>query len=111
MTRSLIDYLMCPIFNIYYFIDENDFQNDYFFFFASELLSLIIVFFGCVYNEYIILFCFGLEHNTKDEIYERAIFNDNIISDYSLSDNLGEEEEDDNTSSRKISEIQLEENT
>ena len=108
MTRSFIDYLMGPIFNIYYFIDKNDFQNDYFFFFASELLSLIIVFFGCVYNEYIILFCFGLEHNTKDEITERAMFNDNI-SDYSLSENLDEEEE--NSSSKKNSEIQLEENT
>ena len=84
MTKSFIDYLMCPIFNIYYFIDANDFQNDYFFFFTSEILSLIIVFFGCVYNEY-------------------------KTSDYSLSENLNEEE--DNSSSGKISEILLEENT
>ena len=97
---------MGPIFIIFYFIDKNDFQNDYFFFFASEILSLIIVFFGCVYNEYIILFCFGLEHNTKDEITERAMFNDKI-SDYSLSENLDEEEE--NSSSKKNSEIELEE--
>ena len=109
MTKSFIDYLMCPIFNIYYFIDANDFQNNYFFFFASEILSLIIVFFGCVYNEYIILFCFGLEHNTIDEIIGRSLFNDYKTTDYSLSENLNEEE--DNSSSRKISEILLEENT
>ena len=109
MTRSFIDYLMCPIFNIYYFIDANDFQNDCFFFFASEILSLVIVFFGCVYNEYIILFCFGLEHNTKDEIIERSLFNDYKTSDYCISENL--DEEGDNSSSEKSSEIQLEENT
>ena len=29
-------------------------------------------FFGCVFNEYIILYCFGLEHETQDEIADRA---------------------------------------
>ena len=29
-------------------------------------------FFGCVYNEYIILYCCGLELETQDEIADRA---------------------------------------
>ena len=29
-------------------------------------------FFGCVFNEYIILYCCGLEHETQDEIADRA---------------------------------------
>ena len=72
MARELIDYLMGPNFIIYYFIQEDDFQNNYFYFFTCEIINIVIVFFSCVYNEYIILFCFNLEHNTKDEIIERA---------------------------------------
>ena len=29
-------------------------------------------FFGCVYNEYLILYCCGLELETQDEIADRA---------------------------------------
>ena len=29
-------------------------------------------FFGCVFNEYIILYCCGLENETQDEIADRA---------------------------------------
>ena len=72
MARSLIDYLMNPFLNIYYFITDNDFGGSYIYFFLSEIICLIMDFFGCVYNEYIILFFCGLEHDTKDQISSRA---------------------------------------
>ena len=72
MARSLIDYLMNPFFNIYYFITEKDFNGDYIYFIISEIICLVVDFFGCIYNEYIILFCCGLEHETKEEISERS---------------------------------------
>ena len=65
MARSLIDYLMNPFFNIYYFFTENDFNGDYIYFIISEIICLVVDFFGCIYNEYIILYCCGLEHETK----------------------------------------------
>ena len=72
MARSLIDYLMNPFLNIYYFISDNDFGGNYIYFFISELICLIMDFFGCIYNEYIILYFCGLEHDTKDQISYRA---------------------------------------
>ena len=97
MARSLIDYLMGPFFNIYFFIWKNDFQNDYVYFFTSEIINIIIVFFSCVYNEYIILFCCDIAHDTKDEITIRALSKDNKTIDYRLGESS--DDEDDNSES------------
>ena len=86
MARSLMDFFLNPFFNIYYFIQENDFQNNYFYFFISEIICLIVDFFSCVYNEYIILFCLGMEYDTKDEITKRALKNEMKSTDYILND-------------------------
>ena len=72
MARSLSDYFMNQFFNIYYFIFENDFNNNYAYFFISEILCIITNFFCCIYNEYVILFLCGLEHDTKEQIIERS---------------------------------------
>ena len=77
MARSLIDYLMNPFFNIYYFFTEKDFNGDYIYFIISEIICLVVDFFGCIYNEYIILYCCGLEHETKEEIEDRSKTSDN----------------------------------
>ena len=97
MNRSLMDYLMGPFFNIYFFIWKNDFQNDYVYFFTSEIINIIIVFFSCVYNEYIILFCCDIAHDTKDEITIRALNKDNKTIDYWLGESS--DDEDDNSES------------
>ena len=72
MARAFSDYFMNQFFNIYYFISENDFNNNYAYFFISEILCIITNFFCCIYNEYVILFLCGLEHDTKEQIIERA---------------------------------------
>ena len=36
------------------------------------MLHILISFFGCVYNEFIILFFCGLERNTHDQVSKRA---------------------------------------
>ena len=93
MERSLIDYFMAPAFIIYYFISSDDFNNNYFYFFISLIISIIVDFFSCVLNEYIILFCYNLQHNTKDEIVSRATkIDNNPTSD--LSDNSDYEDPD-----------------
>ena len=97
MARSLIDYLMGPFFNIYFFIWENDFQNNYVYFFTSEIANVITVFFSCVYNEYIILFCCGIAHDTKDEIIIRSLNKYNKTADYKLGEATDDEDESSNT--------------
>lgn len=58
---------------IYYFIWENDFQKNYFYFFICEIISIFMDFFCCIYNEYITLFCCGLEYDTRFAISKRAV--------------------------------------
>ena len=78
MARSLAHFFMNPFMNIYFFVKKNDFNGDIFYFIISEVICLATDFFGCVYNEYIILSCCGLEVDTIDEIIERANYNVNI---------------------------------
>ena len=53
-----------------------DFQRhgntDWFYLILNFVLAIIVSFFGCVYNEFIILFCCGLERDTHSQISERA---------------------------------------
>ena len=72
MARSLIDYLLNPFINIYYYF-SNDFFGNLAYFIVTEILSLVMSFFGCVFNEYIILYFCGLERETQDEIAYRAL--------------------------------------
>ena len=61
-------------------------------------------FFGCVFNEYIVLYCCGLERETKDEIADRATipeseksFNKSELQPIFNNDNDNEEfDENDN---------------
>ena len=55
----------------------NDQRNIYFI--INLVFSILIVFFGCVYNEVFVLFCFGLEHDTHHEICRRS--KSEVVSD------------------------------
>ena len=70
MVRSLTDYLFNPFLNIYYFIRNT--EKNYTYFFINEVIGILIDFFACVHNEYIILFCCGFEHDTDDLISQRS---------------------------------------
>ena len=72
MARSLIEYLLNPFLNIYTFFKLNDFNKSVVYLIISIIICIVISFFGCVYNEYIILFCCGLEYETEDIIIERS---------------------------------------
>ena len=71
--------------SIYYFIWENDFQKNYFYFFTTEIISILMDFFNCVYNEYFILFCFRLNYDTNYEISKRAILSEKSPTFYSIN--------------------------
>ena len=72
MARSLIEYLLNPFLNIYTFFKLNDFNKSVIYLIISIIICIVISFFGCVFNEYIILFCYDLEYETKDIISKRA---------------------------------------
>ena len=111
MARSLINYLMNPLFNIYFYFSKIEFNSNILYFIISEIMSLIVDFFGCIYNEYIIIYCCGLEYETKDAIAERAfnLINAPII-DSSDSDNstYNINNDDDNDEDDKIKENEKE---
>ena len=73
MARSLTEYFLNPFTNIYYFVKENDFHQNYLYFFACEIICAVADFSFYVFNDYLILFCCGLEHDTIDFITQRAI--------------------------------------
>ena len=86
IDRSLIDYFFNPLLNIHYFLNKTDFNYNYIYFLLNEILGLIMNFFGCIYNEYIILFCWDLDHDTKDGIITRAFFeNDDGDADTTIN--------------------------
>ena len=77
MARAFSDYFLNPLYLLFCFVVENDFSPDdeskrVLFFLINLILSIIITFCGSVFNEFIVLFCCGLELNTYDQISKRA---------------------------------------
>lgn len=76
MYKNLADYIINPIYIIYYFTIGEDFLNErernYFYFFVNIIILIIFDFFGLVYNEFIALFFCGLEQNTYKSVNYRA---------------------------------------
>ena len=72
MARSLIDYLINPLINIFIFFWDLAIFRSVVYFIIAEITCIVLSFFGCVFNEYIILYFCGLEHDTQDEISDRA---------------------------------------
>ena len=64
--------MLNPFINIFAFFALEEFFGDYAYFIITEILCLVMSFFGCIFNEYIILYCCGLERETQDEIAVRA---------------------------------------
>ena len=76
MVLTLSDYFLNPIYIIYYFF-KGDFKSkegrDIFYFVLNLILSILTAFSTFIYNEFIVLFCFGLEKNTYDQITKRSL--------------------------------------
>ena len=78
MAKTLIDCFLVPLLIIFYYITKKDFlvgqkgELSFRFFIYNLILSIIIVFCNCVYNELFVLYCCGLEYDTFKEISNRA---------------------------------------
>ena len=95
MALALAQYFLNPIYIIFTLIVEKDFEskrgNTYLFFSLNLILTIIISLCGCVYNEFIILFFCGLQHETYKEISFRAALPDSEID----LDNINDCDEED----------------
>ena len=76
MNKHLVDILINPIYIICYFSIGKDFidngKRNYLYFFLNLFLLIIFDFCGLIYNEFLVLSCFGLEYNTYYSIIDRA---------------------------------------
>ena len=82
MTTTLMDYILNPVHVIFNFsILGKKINNEklfWLYFGLNIIISLIISFFGLVYNEIFILYCCGLDRETHKQITDRSINEINI---------------------------------
>ena len=88
MTKAISDFFFNPILIIYYFFMGIDFKfenkKNILFFMLNLILSIIIVFFGCVYSELFIIYHFNLERDTHMEVSIRASLIEDMPKDKEL---------------------------
>ena len=76
MNKNLADIIINPLYIIYYFISGVDFmkigEKNYAYFFVNLVLLIIFDICGLIFNEFLILFCCGLNYNTYKSITFRA---------------------------------------
>ena len=97
MAVTLSNYFLNPIFMIYNYILGNDFliggKKNLSYFLINLVLSFIISLTAMVFNEFVVLFCCGMERNTYKEIasrskdYSSQILELNDICNDTLSEN------------------------
>jgi len=98
MTRALAESIIDP-FDFIYLITKG--EVNLFQYIPITIALFFISFFSFVYNDFIVLYCFGLEYNTHLEIQKRAILYENIdgsIMDlernsFNEKENINEKEE------------------
>lgn len=95
MTTTFMDYILNPFYLTYDFASGLDYftngEINYAYFILNLILSIIISFLGCVYNEFLILFCFGLERDTYNQITKRSFTEQELI----ILNNIMEPDEED----------------
>ena len=89
MALALAQYFFNPIYIIFTLIAEDDFSTNkkpnYVFFSLNLILTIIISFCGCVYNEFIILFFCGLQYETYEQIALRAALQASDVELYNIN--------------------------
>ena len=90
MNKNLADIIINPIYIVYYFIEGKDFskngQRNYLYFFTNLIILIIFDICGLIFNEFLILYCCRLDHNTYITISNRA----SKIEDSSISSETDE---------------------
>ena len=76
MAKSVATYVLNPLLILYSYFFEDDFNSDgkqsISYLIINIILSIIINFFGFVYNEFFILYCFNMKYETHFIISDRS---------------------------------------
>ena len=75
MTRALAEIFLDPIIIMYTLYRDNEIYDfNFWVFYAANIFCLIIMTFcSCIYNDFIVLYCWGLEYNTYGQITKRSL--------------------------------------
>ena len=96
MTRALAESILDPFIILYYFILFKEKELEDYLYFGFIIYCLVITAFcSLVYNDFIVLYCCEMEHNTYLEINNRLYddLNDDIINEKDNDDyNIGKKE-------------------
>ena len=122
MTRTLTDSILDPLLIIYYYCVESDFKigdsnkQNILYFIINLIISIIIDFCSCIYNELLILYFCNLEHNTHHFVSLRARSMENYenfniefpeeMNEKLEKDSSGSSENDDNSNSEEEEEVE-----
>ena len=92
MTKIIADSFLDPLLIIVYYFFRVYFSNYYIFIF-SLILSIIMNFFGLVFNDFLILYCCNLEHDTYYEVSKRAydVENEKPLQDCEMSQSINDD--------------------
>ena len=93
MVRTLTDTFYIPVFIIYDYCNND---INIYHFILNLIISIIIVFGGCIYNELFVIFCCNLEYNTYIEISRRSKKYENLF-EYKLDENNDHLDNDDDS--------------
>ena len=100
MTRALAESFLDPIIIISSWIieynnPENPEERFFGFYYGINIfLSIIMTFCSCVYNDFIVLYCFGLEYNTYLEVSKRCFSKEENLFLLEENSSSSDEEED-----------------
>ena len=90
MALALAQYFFNPIYIILLLFLAKDFQSNkqpnYAYFSLNLILTIIISFCGCVYNEFIVLVFCRLEYETHEQIARRATLLDSDVELHSINE-------------------------
>ena len=90
ITTTFFEYILNPFYIIYYFFSGNDFisygKRNTVYFIINLIASVIMTFCGGVYNDFLILFCCGLERDTYKQITARSIIENQSDILFNLED-------------------------
>ena len=109
MAKSLMNYLFSPLLNIINFMIKRDFYQNYYYLIESIIIGLFIDFFACIFLEYIVIYCCGLDYDTKIEISSRSLNKEMNPENYIFDDDEDEDDDMNNNASksREMSMINL----
>ena len=96
MTRALAESILDPFILIYSLIIDSHTKNWFFWFYyaINILLSIIMSICSCIYNDFIVLYFCGLEHDTYLEVSRRSTaIDENLVLPEENSSSSDEEED------------------